>query len=39
MTSHDSDGRWERFTSYRDGTHKKECGDSEESLSVENCKN
>ncbi|MGR5352504.1 hypothetical protein [Vibrio sp. DNB22_19_2] len=37
MTIHNSDGRWERLTNYRDGTFKEECGDSEESLSVESC--
>lgn len=26
MTSHNSDGGWERLTNYKDGTHKTECG-------------
>ncbi|TKF95172.1 hypothetical protein FCV71_17250 [Vibrio lentus] len=37
MTSHSSSGDWERFTSYKDGTHKTECGISEAGLSEANC--
>lgn len=37
MISHDSDGIWIRETSYNDGTHKVECGTSEENLSSEKC--
>ncbi|NOH95226.1 hypothetical protein [Vibrio sp. 99-70-13A1] len=37
MTSHTSDGEWQRSTYYKNGTHKKECGTSEADLSEENC--
>ncbi|KII75371.1 hypothetical protein [Vibrio renipiscarius] len=37
MTSHDQDGQWTRFTRFHNGTHKNECGESEDSLSVEQC--
>ncbi|WP_221075427.1 hypothetical protein [Agarivorans aestuarii] len=39
MTSHNSDGKWEKYTNYRDGTHKLECGDSETSMSESQCTN
>ncbi|WP_281241949.1 hypothetical protein [Ferrimonas sediminum] len=37
MTSHDSDGLWKRLTNYHNGTHKTECGDSEQTLSEAQC--
>ncbi|MDF2154518.1 hypothetical protein [Vibrio sp. CAU 1672] len=37
MTTHTSDGKWERLINYQNGTHKKECGISESILSEANC--
>ncbi|USD37120.1 hypothetical protein [Ferrimonas sp. SCSIO 43195] len=37
MTSHNNDGQWQRQTNYRNGTHKTECGDSEQTLSESQC--
>lgn len=37
MTTHDSHGKWEKSTYYANGTFKKECGQSEDSLSASNC--
>lgn len=37
MTSHENNGKWERLTTYHNGTHKKECGLSEAELSEVLC--
>ncbi len=38
MTTHDKDGNWIKSTYYKNGTFKKECGKSEDSVSVSQCK-
>ena len=39
MTQHDSDGEWTRLSNYHNGTHKTECGRSENDMSASQCDN